>query len=54
MVFKLFKNVSFLQFCAELSKKSNSVEAIYIYGSESFHYTLLENAMVYWRLSKRS
>ena len=37
MVCKLSENVQFLQFCADLSKKSKSVEAIYIYASESFH-----------------
>ena len=37
MVCKLSKKVQFLQFCADLSKKSKSVEAIYIYASESFH-----------------
>ena len=31
MVCKLSKKVNFLQFCADLSKKSKSVEAIYIY-----------------------
>ena len=33
MVCKLSKNVHFLQFCADLSKKSKSVDAIYIYAS---------------------
>ena len=47
MVCKLFKKVHFLQFCADLSKKSKSVKAIYIYASERSHYTLSENAMVY-------
>ena len=47
MVCKLSKKVHFLQFCADLSKKSKSVEAIYIYASESSHYTLSENAMIY-------
>ena len=46
-VCKLSKKVHFLQFCADLSKKSKSVEAIYIYASESSYYTLPENAMVY-------
>ena len=47
MVGKLSEKVHFLQFCADLSKKSKSVKAIYIYASESSHYTLSENAMVY-------
>ena len=54
MVLKLSKKVHFLQFCADLSKKSKSVKAIYIYASESSHYTLSENAMVYRGLSHRS
>ena len=33
------KKVHFLQFCADLNKKSKSVEAIYTYASESSHYT---------------
>ena len=32
--------------CADLSKKSKSVKAIYIYASEGSHNTLLENGMV--------
>ena len=54
MVLKLSKKVHFLQFCADLSKKSKSVKAIYIYASESSHYTLSENAMIYRGLSHRS
>ena len=54
MVCKLSKKVHFLQFCADLSKKSKSVEAIYIYASESSHYTPSENAMIYRGLSHRS
>ena len=54
MVCKLSKKVYFLQFCAGLSKKSTSVEAIYIYASESSHYIFSENAMVYRGLSHRS
>ena len=53
MVCKLSKKVQFLQFCADLSKKSKSVEAIYIYASESFHYILSENAMIYRGLSQK-
>ena len=55
LVCKLSKKVYFLQFCAaNLSKKSKSVKAIYIYASESSHYLLSENAMVYRGLSHRS
>ena len=53
MVCKLSKNVNFLQFCADLSKKSKSVEAIYIYASESSYYSLSENALIYSGLSHR-
>ena len=51
MVCKLSKKVHFLQFCADLSKKSKSVEAMYIYASESTHYALSENAMISRNLS---
>ena len=54
MVFKLSKKGQFLQFCADLSKKSKSVKAIYIYVPESSHYNLSENAMIYRGLSHRS
>ena len=54
MVLKLSKKVHFLQFCADLSQKPKSVKAIYIYGSENFHYSLSENDMVYRGLSHRS
>ena len=40
IVCKWSKKVHFLQFCAELSKKSKSVEAIFIDASEISHYTL--------------
>ena len=45
MVRQLSKKVQLLQFCADLSKKSKYVKAIYIYASESSHYTLSENVM---------
>ena len=54
MVYKLYKKVHFLQFCADLSKKFRSVEAIYIYASESSHCPLSECAMVCRGLSHRS
>ena len=53
MVCKLSKKVNFLQFCADLSKKSRS-KSIYIYISESSHYTLSENTMAFRGLSHRS
>ena len=54
MLCKLSKKVNFLQFYADLNKKSKSVKAIYIYASESSYYTLSENTMVYRGLSHRS
>ena len=39
MVLKLYKKVLFLQLCADLSKKSNSVKEICIYTFESSHRT---------------
>ena len=45
------KKVHFLQFCADLSKKSKSVKAIYINASESPHYTLSENGVVYYAMT---
>ena len=51
---RAFEKGHFLRFCADLSKKSKSVKAIYIYASESSHYTLSENAMVYRGLSHHS
>ena len=54
MVHKLSKKVHYMQFCADLSKKSNSIKAIYIYASESSHFTLSENGMVYRGPSHRS
>ena len=53
-VLKLSKKVHFLQFSANLSQKPKSINAIYIYGSESSHYSLSENDMVYRGLSHRS
>ena len=47
MVLKLSKKVHFLQFCADLSKKSKSIKAIYIYASERSRYALSENGIVY-------
>ena len=51
IVLKLSKNVQLLQFCADLSKKPNSVKVIYLYASENSYYTLSENDMVYMDLS---
>ena len=54
MTCKFPKKVHILQFCGDLSKKSKSVKASYIYASESSHYTLSEKAMVYRGLSHHS
>ena len=53
-VSKFSKKVHFWQLCAVLSKKSKPVKAIYKYVSESSHYSLSENAMVYRGLSHSS
>ena len=47
MVHKLSKKVYILQFCADLSNKSRSIEAIYIYAFERSRYALSENGIVY-------
>ena len=54
MVCKLSKKVHFLQICADFSKKSKFVKAIYIYASESSHFSLSENGMVHRGPSHRS
>ena len=46
MIPKLSKIVSFLQFFAGVNKRSKAVQIIYIYASESFCFTLLENSIV--------
>ena len=51
MVRKLSKKVHFLQFCADLSKKSKSIKAIYIYASERSRYALSENGIVYYAMT---
>ena len=54
MVLKLSKEVHLMQFCADLTKKPKSNKAIYIYTSESSHYTLSANGMLYRSLSHHS
>ena len=51
IVLKLPNIVHFLKICADLSKKSKSVKAIYLYPSERTHHALSENNMVYSGLS---
>ena len=45
MVLKLSKIVSFLHFFADISKKSKTVIAIYVYASGSSRFGLLENGV---------
>ena len=47
MVLKLSKKKHFLQFGADLTKKSKSIKAIYIYASERSRYALSENGITY-------
>ena len=51
IVLKLPNIVHFLKICPDLSKKSKSVKAIYLYPSERTHHALSENNMVYSGLS---
>ena len=51
MVLKLSKKVHFLQFCADLSKRSRSVRTIYTYASERSRYALSENGLVYYAMT---
>ena len=51
MVLKFSKKVHFLHIFADHNKKSKFVKAANIYASESSHYTLSENDMVYRGLS---
>ena len=46
--------VRFLLICAELSKKSKSIKAIYLYPSERPYRALSENSMFYRGLSNSS
>ena len=54
MVYELCKIVHFFQLCADLQKEPKYVKIIYIYLSESSHYTHLENDMVCRGLSHHS
>ena len=48
MVRKFSKIMSFLQFFADVSKKSKAVIAIFVYASESSRFALLENGNGYY------
>ena len=50
MVLKLSQNMHFLQFCADLSKKSKHIKAIYIHASERARCALSENGTVYYAM----
>ena len=45
------ENSPFLQFCPDLSKKSKSIKAIYIYAAEGSRYALSENGIVYYAMT---
>ena len=51
MFLKLSRKVHILQFCAELSKKSMSIKAIYICASGRSCYELSENGIVYYAMT---
>ena len=50
IVLKLSGKVHFLQFCADLSRKTKSIEAIYIYASERSFYALSGNGIAYYAM----
>ena len=54
MVLNLPKIVQFLQICADISKKSKSIKAIYLYWSERSHRALSKYNMFYRCLSNDS
>ena len=45
------KKYIFLQFCANLSKKSKTIKAVYIYTSKRSRYTLSENGIAYYAMT---
>ena len=50
MVRRLSKIVFFLQFFADISKKSKAVLVICIYASEGSRFSFLENGVVYYAM----
>ena len=50
MVLKLSKIVSFLQFFADITKKSKTVISVYVYACESSCFALLENGFGYYAM----
>ena len=53
MVLKLPKIVHILQICVDLSKKSKSNEAVYLYPSERSYHVLSGKSLCYRHLSSR-
>ena len=53
MVLKLSKNVSFLQFFADIKKEPNAVIAVHVYASETFGFAFLENSFAYYALIQK-
>ena len=51
MVLKLPKKAHVLQNCADLSNKSKSIRAIYIYASERSRCALSENGIIYYAMT---
>ena len=45
------ENSPFLQFCPDLSKKSKSIKAIYIYAVDGSRYALSENGITYYAMT---
>ena len=51
MVFELSKKVHFLQFWADLSKKSKSIKVIYMHASERSRHAPSGNGLVYYPIT---
>ena len=51
IVLKLSKKVHLLQYCADFSKKTKPVKAIYIYASKRSRYALSENDIVNYAIT---
>ena len=51
MVLKLSKKVHILQYCADFSKSSKAIKAIYIYASERSRYARSENDIVNYTIT---
>ena len=52
MILKLSKEVHFFNFVLTSAKTSKYVKAIYIYASETSHYALSENVIVYCTMTQ--